>query len=181
MTAAADTVDTAPISPGAIGTRARTVRPIAGAGVLLGAGLGAFVDGILFHQVLQTHSMLSARRPPDTLEAVEINMVYDGLFHALALLLVLAGVIALHGAGRRRDASWSGRALLGGGLLGWGLFNLVEGTLNHHVLGLHHVVERLGPSVYDVLFLAFGAALAGVGGWMLVREERRLARGGVPA
>jgi uncharacterized membrane protein len=41
-------------------------------------------------------------------------------------------------------------------VIGWGVFNLVEGILDHHILNLHHVVERLGVSVYDYAFLASG-------------------------
>ena len=57
-------------------------RPLIAAGTLLGIGMGGFVDGILFHQILQVHNMLSAKYPPTTLVNAEINMVWDGLFHA---------------------------------------------------------------------------------------------------
>jgi len=53
------------------------------AGLLLGIGMGGFLDGILFHQLLQVHNMLSNLYPPDTLVHLEINMFWDGLFHAL--------------------------------------------------------------------------------------------------
>jgi uncharacterized membrane protein len=39
---------------------------------------------------------------------------------------------------------------------GWGLFNFVEGLIDHHVLHVHHVVERLGVSVWDWAFLGVG-------------------------
>jgi len=35
-------------------------RPLIIAGLLLGIDLGGFADGILFHQILQIHNMLSA-------------------------------------------------------------------------------------------------------------------------
>lgn len=138
-------------------------RPFLLAGVILGAGLGGFVDGILLHQLLQLHNMLSARRPPDTLVNLEVNMVWDGLFHAGTWTLTLIGIIALYRAGRAPARFWSGRALAGAMLAGWGLFNLVEGLINHHVLHVHHVVERLGLSIYDWLFLASGPALIALG------------------
>ena len=34
-------------------------RPLVTAGTVLGIGMGGFVDGILFHQILQLHNMLS--------------------------------------------------------------------------------------------------------------------------
>lgn len=60
----------------------------------------------------------------------------------------------LWSAVRRDDVPLSTRTLTGSMLLGWGLFNLVEGVIVHHVLNLHHVVERLGVSAYDWAFLA---------------------------
>jgi uncharacterized membrane protein len=41
----------------------------------MGAGLGGFIDGIVFHQILQIHNMLSARIPADTLINAKIHMV----------------------------------------------------------------------------------------------------------
>ena len=58
-------------------------KPLISAGICMGIGLGGFVDGILFHQILQTHSMLSARLPNTTLRNLEVNMFWDGLFHAM--------------------------------------------------------------------------------------------------
>lgn len=146
-------------------------RPLIVAGLLLGVGLGGFVDGILFHQILQLHNMLSARRPPNTVVNLEINMVFDGLFHAFTWLTTVAGVAMLFRAGRRADVPWSGRLLVGAILAGWGLFNGVEGAIDHHLLGVHHVVERLGLSIFDYAFLASGAVLAGVG-WAVGRGYR---------
>jgi len=52
-------------------------------------------------------------------------------------------------AGKQKDVPWSGQTFFGALMLGWGMFNLVEGVIDHHILGIHHVVERLGTSVYD--------------------------------
>jgi uncharacterized membrane protein len=57
--------------------------PLIAAGTLMGTGMGGFVDGILFHQVLQIHNMLSAKLPPNTLINAKVNMIWDGLFHNL--------------------------------------------------------------------------------------------------
>ena len=138
-------------------------KPLVAAGTLLGIGLGGFVDGILFHQVLQLHSMLSAKLPQDVLINVKISMVWDGLFHALTWVTTVSGIALLWHAGKVTDCPWCGRILWGGLLLGWGIFNLVEGIIDHHILGIHHVVERLGTSVYDYLFLASGVAFIIVG------------------
>lgn len=47
-------------------------------GILLGVGMGGFVDGIVLHQILQRHNMLSSVLPPSTLEAMHTNMLWDG-------------------------------------------------------------------------------------------------------
>ena len=119
--------------------------------------------------------MLSARRPPTSVVDLEVNMFWDGVFHAFTWLVTAAGVAMLFRAGRRADVPWSGRTLLGAMLAGWGTFNLVEGVIDHHVLHVHHVVERLGVSVWDWAFLGSGVVLIAVGVAII-----RAARGEVP-
>jgi uncharacterized membrane protein len=52
------------------------------AGILLGLGLGGFFDGIILHQVLQWHHMLtSAGFPPNSIDNLEFNTLWDGIFH----------------------------------------------------------------------------------------------------
>ncbi|WP_414942346.1 DUF2243 domain-containing protein [Amycolatopsis sp. cmx-11-51] len=128
------------------------------AAILLGLGLGGFVDGIVAHQILNWHHMLSSWYPPDTAENLHLNMVGDGLFHLLCLLFVIAGITSLN-RGRRLPS----RTLWGGVAVGWGVFNLVEGTVDHLILGVHHV--RSGPDQlgYDLGFLALGATLVVIG------------------
>jgi uncharacterized membrane protein len=148
--------------PASSGTVAR-FGPLIAASTLIGIGMGGFVDGIVLHQVLQVHNMLSARIPPTTLANMEVNMVWDGLFHAFTWLTVFAGIVMLFKAGQKPDVPWSGRTLAGGLLQGWAIFNIVEGIIDHHILHLHHVIERLGPSPADYAFLAFSVVLLGVG------------------
>jgi len=137
---------------------------LAPAGIVLGIGLGGFFDGILLHQILQWHNMLSARLPPTTMANMKTNMAADGLFHAFSLIATIAGLALLWTAlGQRRDVPASGLAFVGYLLAGWGWFNLVEGLVDHHILNLHHVLEALGVSVWDWLFLASGVLLILVG------------------
>lgn len=138
-------------------------RPLISAGIVLGLGQGGFFDGIVFHQLLQWHHMFSSVRTDRTIAGMELNTLGDGLFHLLDWALTLVGIFLLWRAGSRKDVPWSGRAFGGALLLGAGLFNLVEGILNHHILGIHHL--RLGPHqfLWDLSFLAVGAILAGIG------------------
>jgi uncharacterized membrane protein len=152
-------------------------RPIA-ATVLLGLGLGGFVDGILLHQVLQWHHMLSSAVPPASLEDLRLNTMADGLFHAATWVFTVAGLLLLWEAARRPHPRWPA-TLLGGGLLaGWGAFNLVEGLIDHHLLGIHHVNETVPPEqwiLWDAGFLLWGAVMLGAGWWLLRRGRRAAA------
>ncbi|HSO00133.1 MAG TPA: DUF2243 domain-containing protein, partial [Candidatus Nanopelagicales bacterium] len=125
---------------------------------------------ILFHQILQVHNMLSAVIPPNTLVNVEINMFWDGLFHAFTWVMTAVGIALLWRAVRRPRAPLSTRTFVGSLSLGWGIFNLVEGVIDHHILGIHHVVERPGHLPYDMAFLAVGAGFVAVGA-VLVRGD----------
>jgi uncharacterized membrane protein len=148
-------------------------------GILLGVGLGGFVDGIVLHQILQWHHLLTSEGsyPETTVAGLEANTLADGLFHAATWVAVAVGIYVLW----RRSTDWrwaiGGRALLGWMLVGWGAFNLVEGLVNHSILTLHHVREGAGvnETAWDLGFLAFGALLV-VAGWLLARSETSRSR-----
>jgi uncharacterized membrane protein len=70
---------------------------------------------------------------------------------------------------------WSGKLLAGTLLIGFGIFNLVEGIIDHHVLGIHHVNETVPRDQWiwwDLGFLIWGAAML-VGGWLLLGRGRQ--------
>jgi len=146
-------------------------RPLVIAGMLLGIGLGGFADGILFHQILQIHNMLSAWISPDEILGAKTNMFWDGLFHALTWCVTMMGLWALWKAGCNPAVPWSGRTLVGSWFAGWGLFNLVESIIDHYILQVHHVVERLGLSIFDHLFLLSGVLFLAIG-WGMIRAAR---------
>jgi uncharacterized membrane protein len=147
----------------------RLQRRFTAAGLLLGVGLGGFVDGIVLHQILQWHHMLtdygSATFPASTVRSLEDNSVWDGLFHLSTWLFVTVGVFLLW---RVLSAGYqtTRHGMVGLLLAGWGIFNLIEGIVDHHLLTVHHVRDDVAdPLWWDVGFLAFGALLvvAGLG------------------
>jgi uncharacterized membrane protein len=136
-------------------------------GIVLGLGLGGFVDGIVLHQVAQWHNMGSAVVSPVTIDAMKLNMLWDGLFHAATWMLVTVGVYLLLGDARRGRRLPTPAAFTGLLILGWGLFNLVEGVIDHHLLGIHHVRDMpTHVPAYDWAFLLVGGCgfiVAGLG------------------
>jgi uncharacterized membrane protein len=153
-------------------------RVLRAPGLLLGVGLGGFVDGILLHQLLQWHHMLTGTDSdrigvryysPNTVQGLRMNTVWDGVFHVVTWLFVLGGIGLLYSRiTRDRRAAWTSRALWGWMLAGWGLFNLVEGIVDHQILGVHHVREGAHRLGWDLAFLALGAVLV-LAGWALQR------------
>ncbi len=143
--------------------------------LLLGVGLGGFVDGIGLHQLLQWHHMLTGTRghPAKTIAGLEANILADGLFHVATWLCVIAATVLTVRAWRRRELAPPWRTHVGLVLVGWGAFNLVEGLVDHQLLGIHHVRDDLGgPLGWDLGFLAFGVLLV-LGGLLLVRSGER--------
>ena len=161
--AAATTAD----APGAPPSRA--------AGLLFGLGLGGFVDGIVLHQILQWHHLVSNvdAFPVTTVAGLEVNTLMDGFFHSVTWVLVLAASIVTITSWRRGRLAPNWSFHLGLVLAGWGIFNVVEGVIDHQILHIHHVRDDLGgPLSWDIGFLVFGGLLC-VGGWLLYRRGRR--------
>ncbi len=64
--------------------------------------------------------------------------------------------------------------------MGFGLFNVVEGIVDHFLLGIHHVNETVPREqwiVWDIGFLVWGGVML-IGGWLLVRSGKRLTSDG---
>ena len=121
--------------------------------LLLGIGLGGLVDGIVFSQILQWHNMLSSAVPPTDLDRIRFNVFADGLFHATAWLVTLLGLFLLWRSVRKGRSNRFSAGAFGGLLAGFGLFNLVEGLVNHHLLQLHNVREIADPEPWNLGFL----------------------------
>lgn len=151
------------------------------AGILFGLGLGGFFDGIVFHQILQWHHMLSnAGYPITSIENLKVNTFWDGLFHASTYIFVVLGLIQLWQIAHSAHLWWSTKLLTGTILMGFGIFNVVEGLIDHHLLGIHHVNETVPRSqwiYWDIGFLVWGAAML-AGGWKLYESGKQESPGG---
>jgi uncharacterized membrane protein len=129
------------------------------AGILLGMGFAGFFDGIFLHQIMQWHHMLSSVRPMTNMTDVKVHSVADGLFHAADYGLTIAGVALLWRSHLADELPKSTQPFIGLILLGAGLFNTLEGIIDHEILGIHHVHSGTHFMLWDLAFLGFGIAL----------------------
>ncbi|WP_439533730.1 DUF2243 domain-containing protein [Polymorphobacter sp.] len=137
-----------------------------GWGVLLGVALGGFFDGILLHQILQWHHLLSLVPGAGDLR---MQVIWDGWFHALMYGLAGLGLWGLWRV-QRSGETGSGRGLAAALLAGVGLWHVVDSILSHWVLGIHRIrIDSPNPLAWDIgWFLAFGIVPL-LWGWWLAR------------
>lgn len=134
--------------------------------------LGGFMEGIVFHNILQWHHMLSSTVVPNDLATMQENMFADGLFNAIVWSMTVVGIALLWRAGQIPKIPWSTRTFVGSLLLGWGALYVVEGLINHHILGLHHVHPGPNQLAWDLAYLSVGVLVAAIGSG-LIRVGRR--------
>jgi uncharacterized membrane protein len=73
---------------------------------IMDLGLGGFIDGIVLHQILQWHHMLTGDNggePMDTLAGLETNTLIDGFFHLTTWILVATAMLLTVRAWQRRE------------------------------------------------------------------------------
>ena len=88
-------------------------NPLLAAGTLMGIRMGGFLDGILFHQIIQLHSMFSAKLPQYTVVNIKTSMVWGGLFHALTWVTTAFPIRLLWYAAKRTGVALPGNDLFG--------------------------------------------------------------------
>ncbi len=142
-------------------------KPLILAGICLGIGLGGFFDGIVLHQILQWHHMLSNVKPLTNRSNIDLNVLADGIFHVFNYLITVVGVVLLWKVAKRNEVPWSSKTFFGSILIGIGLFDFVEGLIDHQILGVHHVKPGPNEFAWDMGFLALGAFLILIG-WLIL-------------
>jgi uncharacterized membrane protein len=134
--------------------------------LLTGFALGGFVDGVLLHQILQWHHLLSLVLPPDAMRA---QILWDGLFH-VAMIGVAA--VGLYGLWRRREGL-EGRPLAFWLLAGFALWQVVDVVFFHWILGIHRVrVDRPDPLMWDIGWLVVVGGLPALAALLVGRRGR---------
>ncbi|WP_017731897.1 DUF2243 domain-containing protein [Nafulsella turpanensis] len=134
---------------------------------LIGVGIMAAIDEIVFHQLLAWHHFYDRATP-------EWALFSDGLLHAAELLALVSGFFLLSDIRRQNQLlkywAWAGF------FMGMGAFQLFDGIVDHKLLKLHQVrygVENL--LWYDIGWNAFGVLLLLLG-WSLRLKAKRTDR-----
>lgn len=151
----------APAVPKALVERPSNVAEVAlrAPGLLLGVALGGFFDGILLHQILQWHHLLSdadwARGG-----GLALQLLADGAFHGLMYVLALVALAWLWARRRAFGGPAAGAFLVAWLLIGFGAWHVADALLSHWLLGIHRVRSDVGnPLIWDLGWLAvFGVA-----------------------
>lgn len=132
-------------------------------GVLFGAGIAAsIIDLFVFHLGLQWHHFYD-------LSTTQVALAADGVFHAVGWFVTVWGLFLLADVRRRTEVSWS--RWVGGVVVGVGGFQLLDGVLNHKILGIHQIRYGVDLLVYDVVWIGT-AVVALVGGLVVLRRAR---------
>lgn len=133
---------------------------------MIGVGVMAAVDEIVFHQILAWHHFYDG-------STSDVALLSDGLLHAAELVFLVAGFFLF--ADVRRRQVLAPRAAWAGFSLGLGGFQLFDGLVNHKILRLHQIRYDVDLLPYDVAWNLAGAALL-VAGSALVWRSRNEGR-----
>jgi uncharacterized membrane protein len=133
----------------------------------LGFAMSGFFDGILLHQILQWHHLLSGLQSP-RFGDLRVQVLADGLFHALMYVVAVAGLYMLYRARAELTLKGGGRRLLANFWIGFGTWHVVDAVLSHWVTRIHRIrMDSAYPLAWDLAWLAvFGLVPLALGWWM---------------
>ena len=141
---------------------------------VVGFALGGLFDGILLHQILQWHHLLSRVPGMDTIRA---QVLWDGYFHALMYLVAVAGLWGLW-TSREAGGDAGGRMTIGALLVGFGVWHLVDGVLSHWLLGIHRIrLDSSNPLLWDLGWVTAFGIVPFLAGWLALRHGRPIGGG----
>lgn len=134
-------------------------------GVLFGLGLAAFLDEVIFHQLLHWHKFYDR-------STTNIGLISDGLFHAFSWFATVGGLFLVADL-RRRDAFsyllWQGSVLLGAGT-----FNLYDGIIQHKIMRIHQIRYVDNVIIYDVIWNLLALALMIIGLSLILQSKKKM-------
>ncbi|AXF57135.1 DUF2243 domain-containing protein [Salicibibacter kimchii] len=135
-------------------------------GILFGIGLAAFLDEVIFHQLLGWHFFYDR-------STTRIGIISDGFFHAFSWVATVGSLFIVADL-RRRNAWWPTR-WIGGALVGLGGFNLYDGIVQHKIMGIHQVrYDTDNLLIYDIGWNLTAIIILTVGIIVLLQTRKRV-------
>ncbi|WP_134699562.1 DUF2243 domain-containing protein [Ammoniphilus sp. YIM 78166] len=131
-------------------------------GILFGVGFVAFIDEMVFHQLLHWHHFYDK-------STTAVGLVSDGLFHAFSWFATVAGLFMF--ADLRRRQTLRLKKWWGGFLLGGGVFQLYDGIIQHKLMRIHQIRYDVNVLPYDVAWNLLAAAMILAGTLLVLRQK----------
>ncbi|MGV1873747.1 DUF2243 domain-containing protein [Agrobacterium rosae] len=128
-------------------------------GFLVGVSAAGFVDGIVLHQILQWHSLLSGLKG-QPFDDLRFRMLMDGGFHLAMYAVAMMGLFMLFHQRRHINQPGSERFFVSALMVGFGTWHVTDALLNHWLLRLHHIRETENWLWWDLGFFVMGVAVA---------------------
>lgn len=134
---------------------------------VLGFAAGGLFDGILLHQILQWHHLLSL---VPGVAGLRGQVLWDGYFHAF---LYLAGGLGIAGLWRSRarlkEERW--KSVAGVLLFGFAAWHTIDSVVSHWWLGIHRIrIDSPDPLLWDLIWLVGFGIVPAIVGALLVRQ-----------
>lgn len=133
-----------------------------GSGLFFGIGLIAFMDEVVFHQLLQWHHFYD-------LATTRIGILFDGLLNSFAWFAAIFSLFMVADL-RRKNAFWL-KKWIGASFLGAGAFQLFDGLINHKVLNLHQIRYNVDLLPYDLIWNISAVLLLLTGAFILSKAR----------
>ncbi|WP_436938762.1 DUF2243 domain-containing protein [Staphylococcus xylosus] len=136
-------------------------------GILFGLGVAAFIDEVVFHQLLAWHHFYDK-------SSMTIGLVSDGLFHAFSWFATVASLFLLADV-KRRNSFWVKR-WISGILLGLGFFQLYDGLIQHKIFRIHQIRYEVHILPYDIVWNAIAIIILIVGFIVFIQTQKYIRR-----
>lgn len=133
-------------------------------GILVGVGLMALIDEIIFHQLLQWHHFYDK-------STTVIGIVSDGLLNAFGLFSIVLGLFMLAGLHNNHFSFkplWTAFFFIG-----LGSFQLLDGIINHKLLRVHQIRYNVNILPYDIAWHASALLLIIIGFILYSRTKKQ--------
>jgi uncharacterized membrane protein len=130
---------------------------------MIGIGVMAAVDEIVFHQILGWHHFYDR-------SSGSVALLSDGILHSTELIILVAGLFLIADLARRGTLA---PISAGAGLfLGLGVFQLFDGLVDHKLLRVHQIRYGVELAPYDLAWNLGAVALLLIGAGLAARARR---------